>query len=373
MKRPFLVALAAVLASGVFADTTQLLGGGAGNVRAVNALSEVGLSELEMQWSRRDFQDATTGMVFGFWPSYTISNTIDDPFGWGWFDFPNDPVTITTVDSLVSRGWPATFQAPNYLFRQGGVYSNRSANGDHSVLGPTWIKYDLAPNANGWAVHQVKIFAWDIRDIVHKASATKTTPFSDTGTPQTIQVYVASDDPNMANDPNGDANWTLVGTLSKANGTIPNACEWNPGTNNTFGECSAALLDHLTNTQFWLDPTNDRYYSIVDLTAMAVRGVKHVALRFPHGNQYGADATLAASNRTSSSLRFTNYTDVVVIGGSRVLGDIDGNGCVDDTDLARVLTAFGAVCVDCPEDINKDGIIDDTDLAIVLTQFGAGC
>lgn len=53
-------------------------------------------------------------------------------------------------------------------------------------------------------------------------------------------------------------------------------------------------------------------------------------------------------------------------------GDVNGDGCVDDTDLARVLTMFGATG-ELDEDLNCDGIVDDTDLAIVLTQFGTGC
>lgn len=56
-----------------------------------------------------------------------------------------------------------------------------------------------------------------------------------------------------------------------------------------------------------------------------------------------------------------------------IAGDVDLNGCVDDTDLARVLEAFGAIGPFYPEDLNEDGTVDDVDLAIVLENFGAGC
>jgi probable HAF family extracellular repeat protein len=57
-------------------------------------------------------------------------------------------------------------------------------------------------------------------------------------------------------------------------------------------------------------------------------------------------------------------------------GDVDGNGCVDDADLLRVLFAFGGTSTVCDpkrEDVNCDGVIDDADLLIVLFNFGTGC
>ncbi|NUL81779.1 MAG: hypothetical protein HUU60_03530 [Armatimonadetes bacterium] len=54
----------------------------------------------------------------------------------------------------------------------------------------------------------------------------------------------------------------------------------------------------------------------------------------------------------------------------RLAGDVNWDGCVDDTDLAIVLGGFGGTGLG---DENDDGIIDDTDLAIVLSNFGLGC
>ncbi len=55
----------------------------------------------------------------------------------------------------------------------------------------------------------------------------------------------------------------------------------------------------------------------------------------------------------------------------RVEGDVNGDGCVDDSDLLAVLFAFGGQ--GGAEDINGDGIVDDADLLVVLFNFGSGC
>ncbi len=57
---------------------------------------------------------------------------------------------------------------------------------------------------------------------------------------------------------------------------------------------------------------------------------------------------------------------------TRVEGDVDGNGCVDDADLLAVLFAFGSD-QGGSEDVNNDGIVDDADLLLVLFNFGTGC
>ena len=55
-------------------------------------------------------------------------------------------------------------------------------------------------------------------------------------------------------------------------------------------------------------------------------------------------------------------------------GDVDNNGCVDDTDLLAVLFALGCTVGDLGRvDVNCDGTVDDTDLLIVLFNLGSGC
>jgi len=56
-----------------------------------------------------------------------------------------------------------------------------------------------------------------------------------------------------------------------------------------------------------------------------------------------------------------------------IAGDVDGNGCTDDSDLLAVLFAFGETGCASPADLNNDGGVDDSDLLIVLFNFGAGC
>jgi hypothetical protein len=57
----------------------------------------------------------------------------------------------------------------------------------------------------------------------------------------------------------------------------------------------------------------------------------------------------------------------------RTQGDVNGDGCVDDSDLLQVLFAFGNTGSNLPEDLNRDGVVDDADLLIVLFNFGSGC
>lgn len=54
------------------------------------------------------------------------------------------------------------------------------------------------------------------------------------------------------------------------------------------------------------------------------------------------------------------------------LSDVDGDGCVDDTDLLMVLLHFGETW-DGGEDINWDGVVDEADLITVLMDLERGC
>lgn len=70
----------------------------------------------------------------------------------------------------------------------------------------------------------------------------------------------------------------------------------------------------------------------------------------------------------------TNLLDApFILRGTAMAGDVNGDCCVDDTDLAIVLEAFGNSGTGLPADLNDDGVVDDTDLAIVLEEFGNGC
>jgi hypothetical protein len=55
------------------------------------------------------------------------------------------------------------------------------------------------------------------------------------------------------------------------------------------------------------------------------------------------------------------------------LGDVDGDGCVDDGDLLAVLNDFGRRESGLATDLNRDGIVDNADLLVVMFSFGTGC
>lgn len=53
-------------------------------------------------------------------------------------------------------------------------------------------------------------------------------------------------------------------------------------------------------------------------------------------------------------------------------GDVNRDGCVNDTDLLQVLFNFGTTGAN-PADVNCDSVVNDTDLLTVLFNFGQGC
>lgn len=52
------------------------------------------------------------------------------------------------------------------------------------------------------------------------------------------------------------------------------------------------------------------------------------------------------------------------------LSDVNGDGCVDETDLLRVLMAIGSDMPDTASDVNWDGVVDEADLTAVLLDWG---
>ncbi|RMF77333.1 MAG: hypothetical protein D6744_11460 [Planctomycetota bacterium] len=79
----------------------------------------------------------------------------------------------------------------------------------------------------------------------------------------------------------------------------------------------------------------------------------------------GGDATF--TNNAGDS--FTVFTPIVCT------ADTDGDGDVDLTDLAVMLSNFGTASGATPEDgdTDGDGDVDLTDLAVLLSEFGAFC
>ncbi len=54
-------------------------------------------------------------------------------------------------------------------------------------------------------------------------------------------------------------------------------------------------------------------------------------------------------------------------------GDLDGDGCVDQSDLGILLADWGCTGGDCPGDCDGDGDTDQADLGILLAHWGEGC
>jgi uncharacterized membrane protein len=73
--------------------------------------------------------------------------------------------------------------------------------------------------------------------------------------------------------------------------------------------------------------------------------------------------------RPSSNLS----TEAYILDASKppLIGDLNGDGCIDDADLLMVLQNFGTYNPDA--DVNCDGVIDDSDLLAILSNFGLGC
>ncbi|NUL82365.1 MAG: hypothetical protein HUU60_06530 [Armatimonadetes bacterium] len=124
------------------------------------------------------------------------------------------------------------------------------------------------------------------------------------------------------------------------------------------------------------DPPNDR-----KLTVPAGASVQPRLFTVPANQPTGLHDGLTALWFDRNNNGLINTGDIVLSSANytalmnvrvNVAGDVDFDGCVDDIDLSRVLSAFGQSGV-LPEDQNYDGIVDDLDLAIVLSNFGVGC
>lgn len=87
------------------------------------------------------------------------------------------------------------------------------------------------------------------------------------------------------------------------------------------------------------------------------------------GNVYVVGSALMYSDNTAIP-----STDLILIKYSQPpIGDVDENGCVEDSDLLALLSDFGRQGSSLATDINRDGVVDDADLLILLFNFGAGC
>lgn len=86
-------------------------------------------------------------------------------------------------------------------------------------------------------------------------------------------------------------------------------------------------------------------------------------------------AALAATIRYDrGSGVFEEYDAILFVGPDcAILGDTNGDGLVNFTDLNAVLAGFGSAGVGLPGDVNGDEQVNFTDLNIILAAFGQSC
>lgn len=80
---------------------------------------------------------------------------------------------------------------------------------------------------------------------------------------------------------------------------------------------------------------------------------------------------ITATATDSRGLQASDTVTIEVTQHQSPQGDVNGDGCVDDTDLLLILFAFGNY--GGAEDLDGNGVVDDGDLLIVLFHFGDGC
>ncbi len=73
--------------------------------------------------------------------------------------------------------------------------------------------------------------------------------------------------------------------------------------------------------------------------------------------------------RTSRSLVEEHHLAMKIVDVEPILGDVNGDGVVDVTDLLLMISDWGS-CADCPSDVNNDGYVNVTDILIAIGNWG---
>ncbi|MEJ5383259.1 MAG: SBBP repeat-containing protein [Fimbriimonadales bacterium] len=107
--------------------------------------------------------------------------------------------------------------------------------------------------------------------------------------------------------------------------------------------------------------------SVVDSGSL-IWGVDPSILRLDSRENLYVGAVFRNLNTEARELTVIKYRSL-----TRPQGDVNGDGCVDDSDVLAVLFAFGQSGGSLAEDVNGDGVVDDSDLLMALFNFGSGC
>jgi hypothetical protein len=146
-------------------------------------------------------------------------------------------------------------------------------------------------------------------------------------------------------------------------GTL-NGIEWIGATNAT-GPPQGKLVDQKDQwVEVVFDPQSDPIRAFAGITANGV-------LDGDNGSLEHLAFTPTSPGNIGPYVVYID--DVESFADVRMPGDVNGDGCVDDSDLLAVLFAFGNTGEDLDEDLTGDGVVDDSDLLEVLFNFGNGC
>ena len=224
----------------------------------------------------------------------------------------------------------------------------------------------LAPNGGGSRVNQYSV----IMDIKFPTNRTSFNSF--TSLFQTNPNPFADDGDCFINGANGIG---ISGDYGDPTNVRFNAGQWqrialvvditSPSTNATYKSYVNGVLQNQVQVPgSW---TIDGRYALRDTFLVFADNSNEVASGYINSMQLRnyamTDAELAALGGPSA-------TGIPI----PVEGDVNRDGCVDDSDLLAVLFNFGATdpCI-ALEDLNRDGTVDDADLLLVLFNFGSGC
>ncbi|MCS6893982.1 MAG: hypothetical protein NZO16_05410 [Deltaproteobacteria bacterium] len=169
---------------------------------------------------------------------------------------------------------------------------------------------------------------------------------------------------------NPDRGYLIVLTFTPRNVLYTaNPTDWN-----ATGVRSWRLPFSCTNSSA-NEPINYEYYTLNSQSG-PVTCYFNLAADDVHPYQSFGTQACRCGNRDRSGNYVASWREYRVYGFRGVPvgpcgADVDCSGCVDDSDLLRVLFSFGSN--DTNNDPNRDGVVDDGDLLMVLFSFGQGC
>ncbi len=101
-------------------------------------------------------------------------------------------------------------------------------------------------------------------------------------------------------------------------------------------------------------------------------------IRYDNGTQSGDDSANSIAVTPDGIILVTGEStgtnlDYATMRHCQLVGDVDRDGDVDYDDLELLMDCFGQTCTCCATDLNGDGVVDDIDIAILLTNIGMKC